>query len=159
MDGWTIAADMATVLTGLSVLTATFVWVRRQVRDWKQERAKISLRNWHAYIAPERREEWFVRLAEGTRDQMLTGRVVLEVLDRYDGEPDAGWAHRMQQVVMADGMLSRAPTPEEFDFLVAQRKARHQTGFPVGSDQLVPAGMPFTRFTRWPPQQPADERS
>ena len=30
MDGWTIGTDVATMLTGLSVLTATVVWVRKQ---------------------------------------------------------------------------------------------------------------------------------
>jgi len=40
----------------------------------------------------------------------------------------------MRTVIDRDGMLSRAPTPEEYDFLRAQWKNRRKTGFPVGSD-------------------------
>ncbi len=64
MDGWTIAADIATMLTGLSVLTATIVWVRKQYGEWRQRQAQTSLRNWHGYNMLEAVDTWYVRLAE-----------------------------------------------------------------------------------------------
>jgi hypothetical protein len=53
----------------------------------------------------------------------------------------------MRQIILGDAMLARPPTPEEYDFLKAQRKARQDTGFPVGTaqDEL---GWPRTRFAR-----------
>jgi hypothetical protein len=72
------------------------------------------------------------------------------VLGSHDGEPDAALAHSLRQIVLGDGMLARAPTPEEYDFLKAQRKERAETGFPIGSDQ-VESGWPLTRLIRWRP--------
>jgi hypothetical protein len=132
MDGWTIGADVGVMLTGLSVLTATSVWTRNQWREFRERRAAARLRNWHAYVMPERINEWYVRLAEDPETPV--GTVVLEVLASLDGEPDPALAQSMRQVVLADGMLARAPTPEEYDFLKAQRKARRDSGFPVVSD-------------------------
>jgi hypothetical protein len=42
--------------------------------------------------------------------------------------------NNMRTIVGKDRMLCQAPTPEEFAFLVAQRAARKDTGFPVGSE-------------------------
>jgi hypothetical protein len=67
--------------------------------------------------------------------------VVLDVLTSPDGEPDAGLAYSMRVNIERDGMLSRAPTPEEYDFLKAQRKERgYGKGFPV--PQGFPSGFP-----------------
>lgn len=143
MDGWTIAADIAVMVTGLSAVTAASTWLAGRWRNWRQERAQAKLRNWHAYVAPERINEWYVRLADDPKTP--TGTVTLEVLSSRDGEPDAGLAYSMRTIIGREGMLSRAPTPEEYDFLKAQRKTRHETGFPVGSDQLVSGSSPFTR--------------
>jgi hypothetical protein len=148
MDGWTIGADVAAMLTSLSVVTATITWVGGRWRNLRQERAQARLRNWHAYVAPERINEWYVRLADDPGTP--TGRVVLDVLSSQDGDPDAGLAYSMRTVVTSDGMLSRAPTPEEYEFLKAQRKARHQTGFPIGSGQAGYSPVPVTRHLRWP---------
>jgi hypothetical protein len=145
MDGWTIGADVGVMLTGLSVLTATSVWTRNQWREFRERRAAARLRNWHAYVMPERINEWYVRLAEDPETPV--GTVVLEVLASLDGEPDAALAQSMRQVVLADGMLARAP-PEEYDFLKAQRKARRDSGFPVASEPVEP-GLMATRFMRW----------
>jgi hypothetical protein len=86
MDGWTIAADLGTALTGLSVLTATIVWIRTQWRDRRERQAQISLRNWHGYITLEGVDTWYMRLADEPKTP--TGEVVLEVLSRPDGDPD-----------------------------------------------------------------------
>jgi hypothetical protein len=121
MDGWTIGADVGGMLTGLSVLTATIVWTRTQWRDRQQRKAATASRNWHGYVMPEGINDWYVRLAEDPKT--LTARVVLDVVGR-DGEPDAAMAHSLREIVKGDGMLARVPTPEEYDFLIAQRKER-----------------------------------
>jgi hypothetical protein len=129
MDGWTIGADVGGMLTGLSVLTATIVWTRTQWRDRQQRKAATAHRNWHGYVMPEGINDWYVRLAEDPKT--LTARVVLDVVGR-DGEPDAAMAASMRQIIGQDGMLARAPTPQEYDFLIAQRKERgYGKGFPV----------------------------
>jgi len=129
MDGWTIEADVGGMLTGLSVLTATIVWTRTQWRDRQQRKAATAHRNWHGYVMPEGIEDWYVRLVEDPRSP--TARVVLDVVDR-DGEPDVARAPDLRETVKRDGMLARVPTPEEYDFLKAQRKERgYGKGFPV----------------------------
>jgi hypothetical protein len=129
MDGWTIGADVGGMLTGLSVLTATIVWTRAQWHDRQQRKAATALRNWHGYIELGGISDWYVRLAEDPPD--VTARVVIEVLNR-DGEPDGARAHDLRETVKRDGMLARVPTPEEYDFLKAQRKERgYGKGFPV----------------------------
>jgi hypothetical protein len=146
MDTLTTGADVGTMLTGLSVLTATVVWTRTQWRDLRERRAATRLRNWHGYIRLEGVDTWYVRLAEEPKTP--TGTVVVEVLDGEGGQPDAALAHSVRQIILGDGMLSRSPTPEEFEFLKAQRKERQATGFPVG-EQGGPSGW-LTRFARWP---------
>jgi hypothetical protein len=133
VDVWTAGADVGTMLTGLSVLTATIVWVRKQWSGWQQERAQTSHRNWHGYIMLEGVDDWYVRLADDP--QTPTGRVVLDVMRSPDGEPDPQMAYSMRTVITRDGMLSRAPNPAEFAFLKAQRQARRDTGFPVGINE------------------------
>jgi hypothetical protein len=129
MDGWTIGTDIATMLTGLSVLTATIVWTRTQWRDWSQRKAAIAQRNWHGYVMPEGISDWYVRLVEDPKTPTAT--VILNVVDR-DGTPDASRAENLRQTIIGDGMLARVPTPEEYDFLRAQRKERgYGKGFPV----------------------------
>ena len=78
MDGWTIGADVAAMVTSLSVVTATITWVSGRWRARRKERAATHLRNWHGYMLPGTINEWDVRLAE--RPATLSGRVVLEVL-------------------------------------------------------------------------------
>lgn len=129
MDGWTIGTDIATMLTGLSVLTATIVWTRTQWHGWRERKAAIALRNWHGYVMTEGISDWYVRLAEDP--QTVTATVILTVVDR-NGEPDAQRANDLRLTIAGDGMLARVPTPEEYDFLKAQRKERgYGNGFPV----------------------------
>ena len=128
---WTAAgADFATMVTGLSALSAAYVWIRKQVEERRERRAAVQSRNWHAYIMPEGINDWFVHVVE--QPKTLTARVVLEVVDR-DGDPDPAMAHSMRQVAEADGRLARVPTQEEWSFLIAQRKEReYGNGYPLG---------------------------
>jgi hypothetical protein len=129
MDGWTIATDIATILTGLSAATAAYVWLRTQWRGWQQEKAQTRNRNWHGFIMPEMISEWFVRLVEDPKT--VTATVVLNVVGR-DGQPDEAMAHSLRETIKADGQLARVPTPAEYDFLIAMRKERgYGKGFPV----------------------------
>jgi hypothetical protein len=122
MDGWTIGADIATILTGLSVLTATIVWVRKQWGEFRTQQVERRYRNWHGFIMLEAVDTWYVRLAE--QPDMPPGRVALDVLQTKDGEPDSQLAQGLRINVQRDGMLSRSPTPAEFDFLKDMRKER-----------------------------------
>lgn len=115
MDWLTTGADVATMATGLSVVTATIVWVQNQARRWKQERAATRLKNWHGFIAMGQIDTWYVRVAEAPDGP--TSRVVLDVINK-DGSPNEQLAHTMRQKINADGVLSRSPTPEEFEFLM-----------------------------------------
>jgi hypothetical protein len=75
-------------------------------------------------------DTWYVRLID--EPETPTGRVVLEVLRSPDGDPDAQLAYGMRTVITRAGMLSRAPTPEEFAFLKAMRKERgYGKGLPI----------------------------
>jgi hypothetical protein len=121
MDVWTAGADIGTMVTGLSAVTAAFVWTRSQVRDWRQQREARSARNWNGYIEVSGINSWYVRLAEDPKEP--SARVVLDVIDR-DGDPDVNWAQNMRQRIVGDGILARVPTPEEYDFLSALRKER-----------------------------------
>ncbi len=121
MDPWTAGADIGTMVTGVSAMTAAYVWTRAQLRDWRQQRAARTARNWHGYIEVGGINSWYVHLAEDPTEP--TARVVLEVVDR-DGGPNDDWAHNMRQHVLGDGILARVPTPEESDFLKALHKER-----------------------------------
>jgi hypothetical protein len=146
MDAWTAGTDIATMLTGLSVLTATIVWVRKQWVGWRQERAQTRHRNWHGYVMTGTLNDWYVRLVDDP--QAVTGRVVLDVLRTSDGEPDPQMAASMRTVISRDGMLARVPNPAEFEWLKAQEKARRDTGFPVGVNEGEQGAWPFTRALR-----------
>jgi hypothetical protein len=115
MDLLTDGADIATMLTGISAVTAAFVWTRGQLRDWRQRRAAIQRRNWGGYIDVGGINTWYVRLAEDPGEP--TGRVALDVLRTINGEPDAQLAHGMRLIIEQQGMLSRSPTPEELELL------------------------------------------
>lgn len=46
--GWiTTGAAVGTMLTGLSVVTATFLWGRERVREWRAIRLAREVRNWN----------------------------------------------------------------------------------------------------------------
>jgi hypothetical protein len=119
MDGWTIGAGIATMLTGLSVLTAAIVWTRTQWDQWQVHRAETRLRNWHGYIDVGGIDTWYVRLADDPKTP--TARVVLEVIDR-PGNPDEAVAYNVRLRVEQDGMLSRSPSSGELEFPTYLRK-------------------------------------
>ena len=127
---WTgTGADFATMATGLSALTAAFVWVRGQREERQARRAAVRNRNWHGFVMPEGINDWFVRVIE--EPETLSARVVIEVVDRA-GNPDPAMAHSMRQIARGEGRLARAPTEEEWSFLIAQRKERgYGNGYPV----------------------------
>jgi len=110
-------SDIGTIATGLSAVTAAFVWTKGQVRGWKQERAAKARRNWHGYIELGMIDTWKVRLVEEPKEP--TAIVMLEVVTS-DGSPDDQNATAMRRRVQADGYVSRSPTPGEFEFLKFQ---------------------------------------
>jgi hypothetical protein len=127
---WTATgADFATMITGLSALSAAYVWIRKQREERREHRAAIQNRNWHAYVMPEGINDWFVRVVDQPRAP--TARVILDVVDR-NGSPDPAMAHSLRQTVEADGRLARGPTEDEWSFLITQRKERgYGNGYPL----------------------------
>ena len=127
MDVLTTGADIATMATGLSAVTAAYVWITGRLRSWRQEKAAIAERNWRGYITPGGINGWDVRLAEDPGSP--TSRVVLEVL----GNNAENWADNLRQTVLRDGKLSRSPTVEEWDFLrYLYRERGYGKGLPIG---------------------------
>ena len=122
MDALTVGADIGTMLTGISALTAAITWTAGRWRERQERLAAIRRRNWHGFIAIEGVDTWYVRLAEDDPGNP-SPRVVVEVVDP-GGEPAPAVAAGLRQRVAGDGMLSRSPTSEEFDFLKALRKEK-----------------------------------
>jgi hypothetical protein len=114
MDGWTIGSDVATMLTGLSAVTAAATWLISRYRSWRQERDRTRARNWHGFIMANGINDWYVRLIDDPK--ILSAVVPLEIVDRY-GNPDPAMAHGLREMVKRDGMLARVPTEEEYAFL------------------------------------------
>jgi hypothetical protein len=130
MDWMTTGADIATMATGLSAVTAAATWLAGRWRAWQREKAAEGDRNWHGYILTNGISDWRVRLVEDPQE--VTARVVLEVIDA-NGDPDGGWAHDLRETVRRDGMIARAPNPEEYDFLrFLHKKFGYGKGRPVG---------------------------
>lgn len=97
-------ASLATMLTGVSAVTAAWVWIRKQWSEMKAQRAATQRRNWHGYIEITSINSWYVRLAEEPDEP--TARVVIEVLDK-NGQPHPNAAQNLRQRVTGDGMLAR----------------------------------------------------
>lgn len=133
MDVLKAGAEIATMVGGLSVLTAVSLWIRERWHERREQRAARNLRNWHGYIDLGMLSSWYVRLAEVP--DTPSARVVLEVLDGPHGDPSVNQAHAMRQRVREDNMLARVPTTGEFAFLKTLRKERgygkDNDGFPV----------------------------
>jgi hypothetical protein len=126
----TAGADVGTMVTGVSAATAAYVWARNQIRDRQQEKAARAARNWNGFIMLEGIGTWYVRLIpDGTGP---IERITLDVINP-DGTVNPQMAHFMRQVIEGDGMLSRAPSPEQMAFLQDLRKHRFGTasGYPV----------------------------
>ncbi len=114
MDGWTIGSDVATMLTGLSAVTAAATWLTSRYRAWQQEKAQIRARNWHGFIMTTGISDWYARLIDDPKTP--TAVVPLEIVDRY-GNPDPAMAQGLREIVKQDGMLARVPTQQEYAFL------------------------------------------
>lgn len=114
VDGWTIGADVATMLTGLSAVTAAATWLISRYRAWKAERDRTLARNWHGFIMTNGINDWYVRLIDEPKTP--TAVVPIEVIDR-NGTPDPQMAYGLRTMVKADGMLARVPTEGEYAFL------------------------------------------
>ena len=121
MDWLTIGSDIGTMATGLSAVTAAYVWTRNQVRGWRQEKAEKQIKNWHGFIPLGQVDTWRVRLVEEPKSP--TARVVLEAVNP-DGSPDEMIAHVIRERIKQDGFLSRSPTTEEFEFLKELQRKR-----------------------------------
>ena len=119
MDGLSAGADIATMLTGLSAMTAAYVFVRGQLDGLRAQRAYRQRRCWHGYIDVGGIDTWHVRLAEppGTG-----GAVVQLEFTQPDGSPTPEFARSARLVVERCGMLSRPPTTGELEFLKYLRK-------------------------------------
>lgn len=102
--------------TGLSVLVATAVWVRKQYREWWERRRERQRRGWQDYINPRGIDSWDLRLVVDPDEP--TALVVLEVLDGPDGKPHEQLAQNMRQRVLSDRMLSRSPAPDQRDLII-----------------------------------------
>lgn len=124
MTGLEVGADIATMLGGAAVLAGVVTWLITQYRGLLARRATYRQRTWHGYIPAGMTSSWWVRLVE--EPDAPTARVVLEVLDGRPGtgQPDVNGAHALRQHVTGDGLLARAPTPSEYEFLDALRRER-----------------------------------
>jgi hypothetical protein len=128
MSWMTSGADVGTMVTGAAALTAVIVWVKGQVEGWQAKRLARAHRNWNGYIDVGGVVTWGVRLVPRQPGDP-EGRVVLDVVNG-DGTPNIQMAQQMGTVVQTDGFISRAPTPEQWRFLI---DLRHQQprGYPV----------------------------
>jgi hypothetical protein len=119
------------MLTGLSAVTAAFLWGRTRVVEWRVERDARRARNWNGYIIREGVATWFVRVVED-ESAKWSARVILDVVDR-DGTANPSMAHALRMYAREDGMLSRSPTEAQWHFLGDLRKARFGApqGFPI----------------------------
>jgi hypothetical protein len=115
MDPFTIGADIAGMLVGVPVVAVGLIWLMRQWDARKQRKAMTRLRSLHGYAMPESAYASYVRVADGT--DIPAGRIVLEILDREDGKPDALLAEGLRRVIVRDGMISSVPRQAEYAFL------------------------------------------
>jgi len=131
--GWTTTgAEVGTMATGLAAVTATALWVRNRAVEWTAARNARKSRNWNGYIIREGVGTWFVRLVEDDTSEKWSEKVTLEVVDQ-DGTPNPSMAHALRLFVQSDGMISRSPTPAQWEFLQDLRKARFGApgGYPL----------------------------
>ena len=117
-----MGADIGAMIVGVPVVAAGIVWLLRNRDGRKRHKAANGIRSWHGYVMPENACASYVRIADGT--DISAGRIVLDVLDRAEGRPDAMLAEGMRRVIARDGMISSVPTPEEYAFLGQLRAKR-----------------------------------
>ena len=128
MSWMTTGAEFGTMLTGISATTATFLWGRTRIREWRADRDTRRERNWNAYISRENLPTWFVRLVDDEQVRW-SERVVLNVVNR-DGSPNTDMAHAFRLYVQDYGTLTRPPSAAQWDFLEDLRRTRF--GAPKG---------------------------
>jgi hypothetical protein len=132
MNGWDYGADIATMATGLSALTAAGVWTAGRWRAWRNQAAEKKHHVWNTgYIMNGLIQSWFVRLAADDAPDGRTGRVVLEVLREAGGESDPQMVDTFRAQVRTGGRLVMPPTAEQEAFLKELERARRHKGFPV----------------------------
>jgi len=131
MSWATTGADVGTMLTGLSAVTATALWGRARVREWREERAARVARNWNGFIIREYIPAWFAQVVEDGNSN-YTERVILDVVNR-DGTPNPNMAHQLKLYVQEGGTLTKPPSAAQWDFLQDLRLARFGApgGYPV----------------------------
>jgi hypothetical protein len=130
--GWvTTGAEFGTMLTGLSAVTATLLWGRARVREWKDDRDARRTRNWNGYIIRENLPAWFVQVVddEGTK---IPERVILDVVNR-DGTPNPNMAHNLRLYILGGGTLTHPPSVAQWKFLEDLRRQRFGSpgGYPI----------------------------
>jgi len=116
------------MVTGASALTAVLVWGRNQIEQRRQRRLARTHRDWNGYIDIAGVATWGLRLVERQPDESPE-RVTLDVVNE-DGSANQQMAHMLRNVVEADRFLSRAPSPEQLEFLKDLRRQRPR-GYPV----------------------------
>ncbi len=132
MDVMGDLANVSTILGGFSVFGvfgAGVLWSRKQIRNRRERRAAIELRDWQGYIDVHSINAWRVRLLE--EPDSPSARVVLEVVNDK-GEPDVNQAQNLRERVANDGMLARVPSVAEREFLTGlYTERRHDGGLPI----------------------------
>ena len=131
MSWATTGADVGSMLTGLSAVTATALWGRARVREWRAERAARVSRNWGGYIIREYIPAWFTQVVDDGSSNH-TERVVLDVINR-DGTPKPNMAHQLKLYIRSGGTLTNPPSAAQWDFLQDLRQARFGApeGYPI----------------------------
>lgn len=116
----------------LSAVTAAIVWTRGQLQERQAPTRARADRNWHGYIDASEISSSYVREV-GQPEGAPRSHGVVEVVDR-NGNPDDIMASALRARVNGEGILARAPTAEEYEFLADLRKQRHgRGGLPVRS--------------------------
>lgn len=121
-------ADIGTMLTGASATTATYLWVRTRIREWRSDRDARKQRNWNGYIIREAIPTWNLRLVDN-EETGLAGRVTFDVINP-DGSPNLEMARALKLYVRDKGSLTRPPSVEQWAFLQDLRLQRF--GAPKG---------------------------
>jgi hypothetical protein len=130
--GWvTTGAAYGTMLTGLSVATATAFWVRARFREWRDARDARRDRNWNGFIIRESVPTWIARVVDEDGAQW-SERVILDVVNP-DGTPNPAMAQLLRQVVRNENTLTRSPSVAQAHFLDDLRRARFgaPSGYPI----------------------------
>lgn len=118
--------EIAVIVAALPAATGAFVWTQRQRDRLRERRTARETRNWSGYVSAPGIATWYVKVIRDP-DTNWTDRVVLDVLNP-DGTPNPGMAHTLRLHADGDGMLSRSPTPAQWEFLKDLEKDRFNRG-------------------------------